>query len=250
MTAENTLAGKCALVTGASRRIGAEIVRQLHAAGATIGIHYCKSAVEANALRDELNALRSDSAGIFAADLSDLLALQTLVDTFVDWSGGLDVLVNNASSFYPTEMGTITESQWDEIFASNLKAPLFLAQSAMPYLRNSRGSIINIVDIHARRPLKNHAVYGSAKAGLEMLTRSLAKDLAPEVRVNGIAPGAILWPERDMTETVKQNILKQIPLKRPGQPGDIAECVVFLAGSADYITGQVIAVDGGRSLGW
>jgi len=250
VVAEDSLAGKCALVTGASRRIGAEIVRQLHAAGARVGIHYGKSAAAARALCDELNALRSDSATIFSADLANVAALATLVDACVEWSGTLDVLVNNASGFYPTEMGTITESQWDELFASNLKAPLFLAQSAMPYLQKSRGTIINIVDIHARRPLRNHSVYGAAKAGLEMLTRSLAMDLAPDIRVNGIAPGAILWPEQGITATEKQKILAQVPLHRLGQPSDIAECVVYLAGSADYITGQIIAVDGGRSLGW
>lgn len=250
MSAEDSLVGKCALVTGASRRIGAEIVRQLHAAGAKVGIHYGKSAQEAGAVRDELNALRSGSAAVFAADLADVAALAALVEAFVEWSGALDVLVNNASRFYPTELGTVTESQWDELFASNLKAPLFLAQSAMPYLRHSRGVILNIVDIHARRPLRNHTVYGSAKAGLEMLTRSLAKDLAPEIRVNGIAPGAILWPEQGITATDKQKILDQVPLHRLGRPSDIAECVVYLAGSASYITGQIIAVDGGRSLGW
>ena len=166
------------------------------------------------------------------------------------WAGGLDVLVNNASTFYPTPMGTITELQWDELFASNLRAPLFLSQCAMPYLRESQGVIINLVDIHARRPLRDHAVYGSAKSGLEMLSRSLAKDLAPEIRVNGIAPGAILWPEHGMTEAVKNTILQQIPLGRPGEPRDIAECVLYLVSGARYITGQVIAIDGGRSLGW
>ncbi len=250
MSTENSLLGKGALVTGASRRIGAEIARYLHAAGANVGIHYGKSAQEAAALRDELNALRKDSAAIFATDLADVDALPALVDAFTRWSDTLDILVNNASSFYPTELGTVTESQFDELFASNLKAPLFLAQSAMPFLRDSRGTIINIVDIHARRPLRHHSVYGSAKAGLEMLTRSLAKDLAPDVRVNGIAPGAILWPERAMNAAAKQEILDQVPLHRLGQPADVAECVVYLAGSAGYITGQVIAIDGGRSLGW
>jgi pteridine reductase len=247
---ENSLVGKTALVTGGSQRIGAQIVRQLHAAGANVGIHYRKSADEAQVLCDDLNGLRSDSAAIFAADLAQTSALSDLTESFVAWAGGLDVLVNNASTFYPTPVGTITELQWDELFANNLKAPLFLSQSAMPYLRESHGVIINLVDIHARRPLRDHAVYGSAKAGLEMLTRSLAKDLAPEIRVNGIAPGAILWPEQGMTETVKNTILQQIPLGRPGEPSDIAECVLYLASGARYITGQVIAVDGGRSLGW
>jgi pteridine reductase len=247
---ENSLAGKTALVTGASLRIGAEIVRQLHAAGANVGIHYRNSANEAQVLCDGLNALRSDSAAIFAADLAQTSALSDMTKSLLAWAGGLDILVNNASTFYPTPVGTITELQWDELFASNLKAPLFLSQCAVPYLRESQGAIINLVDIHARRPLRDHAVYGSAKAGLEMLTRSLAKDLAPEIRVNGIAPGAILWPEQDMTDSVKASILQQIPLGRPGEPGEIAECVLYLVSGARYITGQVIAVDGGRSLGW
>jgi pteridine reductase len=247
---KNSLVGKTALVTGASQRIGAEIVRQLHAAGANVGIHYRNSAAEAQVFCDDLNGLRSDSAAIFDADLAQTSALSGLTESFVAWAGGLDVLVNNASTFYPTPMGTITELQWDELFASNLRAPLFLSQCAMPYLRESQGVIINLVDIHARRPLRDHAVYGSAKAGLEMLTRSLAKDLAPEIRVNGIAPGAILWPEHGMTESVKNTILQQIPLGRPGEPRDIAECVLYLVSGARYITGQVIAIDGGRSLGW
>lgn len=237
-------------MTGASQRIGAEVVRQLHGAGASVGIHYRSSGEEAQDLCDGLNTLRSDSAAIFAADLAQTSALPDLMESFVAWSGGLDVLINNASTFYPTPVGTITELQWDELFASNLKAPLFLSQCAMPYLRESRGAIINMVDIHARRPLKDHVVYGSAKAGLEMLTRSLAKELAPEIRVNGIAPGAILWPEQGMTDSVKKIILQQIPLGRPGEPDEIAECVLYLVSGARYITGQVIAVDGGRSLGW
>ena len=166
------------------------------------------------------------------------------------WSGQLDVLVNNASSFYPTPIGSITNDQLDDLIGSNLKAPLFLSQAAMPALRESQGSIVNIVDIHAQRPLRDHPVYGAAKAGLAMLTRSLAKDLAPEIRVNGVAPGAILWPEDEMTEETKGNILNQVPLARQGQPNDIAETVLFLARDGHYITGQIIAVDGGRSLGW
>lgn len=250
MNTENTLAGKSALVTGASRRIGAEITRQLHAAGAQVGIHYRKSEADAKALCNQLNELRDESAAIFGADLAQIPALSQLMNSFVAWAGGIDVLVNNASTFYPSPLGTVTEDQWDELFASNLKAPLFLSQCAIPWLRESHGTIVNIVDIHARRPLRDYSVYGSAKAGLEMLTRSLAKELAPEIRVNGIAPGAILWPEQGMTAAIKENILQQVPLQRPGEPGDIAECVLFLASGANYITGQIIAVDGGRSLGW
>jgi pteridine reductase len=250
MNVENTLAGKSALVTGASARIGAEIVRQLHAAGASVGIHYRKSAAAAETLCMQLNELRRDSAAIFTADLAEIPELSDLMEAFVEWAGGIDVLVNNASTFYPSPLGTITEQQWDDLFASNLKAPLFLSQCAMPYLRKSHGTIINMIDIHARRPLRDHAVYGSAKAGLEMLTRSLANELAPEIRVNGIAPGAILWPEQGMTEAAKKNILRQIPLQRPGEASDIAECVLYLVSGASYVTGQIIAVDGGRSLGW
>jgi len=250
MPQDKTLDGRTALVTGASRRVGAEIVRGLHRAGASVAIHYRSSVVDAEALAEELNTVRDNSAQIFAADLLASAAAQDLIDSVVSWNGGLDVLVNNASSFYPTPLGTISDSQWDDLIGSNLKAPLFLAQSAAPYLRRSMGSIVNIVDIHARRPLAQHAVYGSAKAGLAMLTRTLAKDLAPEVRVNGVAPGAILWPENGMDEAVQQTIIDQIPLGRPGTPQDIADCVLYLARDATYVTGQIVAVDGGRSLGW
>jgi pteridine reductase len=147
-------------------------------------------------------------------------------------------------------MGSITEDEWQDLVGTNLKAPLFLAQASADALRANGGNIVNIVDIHARRPLREHVVYGSAKAGLEMLTRALAKELAPHVRVNGVAPGAILWPEDGMTDEVRQNILEQIPLARPGEPDDIAGCVLYLVRDAGYVTGQVIAVDGGRSIGW
>ncbi|MDH4106853.1 MAG: pteridine reductase [Gammaproteobacteria bacterium] len=250
MSIERSLKNKRALVTGAARRIGAAIARRLHSDGARVGIHYRRSSAAAEVLCDELNAIRPDSARMFRADLARTASLQDLVDEFVGWCGGLEILVNNASSFYPTPIGTVTESQWDDLLASNLKAPLFLSQSALPYLRREHGSIINIADIHARRPLRDHAVYGSAKAGLEMLTRALAKDLAPEIRVNAIEPGAILWPEKGMTDEIKQQILRQIPLARPGAPEDIADCVLYLVRDAGYVTGQVIAVDGGRSLGW
>lgn len=250
MSKRKTLDGQTALVTGASRRIGAAIVRRLHASGARVGIHFRHSANDAQRLRDELNEQRADSAGIFAADLLQPDAPDSLVSAFVAWSGSLDVLVNNASSFYPTPIGSITEEQWNDLVGSNLKAPLFLSQAAAAHLRKDGGAIINIVDIHARRPLRDHVVYGPAKAGLEMLTRSLAKDLAPEVRVNGIAPGAILWPESGMSDEAQASILEQIPLARPGTPGDIADCVLYLVRDATYITGQIIAVDGGRSLGW
>ena len=244
------LSNKVALVTGAARRIGAAIVRGLHADGARVAVHYRGSATDADALVSELNVQRTDSAAAFQLDLKDCDAMPQLIADVADWGGGLDILVNNASTFYPTPPGDITGDQWDDIVGSNLKAPLFLSQAAMTELRRSRGAIINIVDIHAQRPLRNHSVYGTAKAGLAMLTRSLAKDLAPEIRVNGVSPGAILWPEDDMSDDVKESILQQVPLARSGDPSDIAGCVLYLARDATYVTGQIIAVDGGRSLGW
>ena len=197
-----------------------------------------------------LETRRADSAQIFQADLTKAESLPVLVQSVVDWSGGLDVLINNASSFYATPLGSVTETQWNDLVDTNLKAPFFLAQAACPHLRAHGGNIVNLIDVHAKRPLRDHAVYGSAKAGLEMLTRSLAKDMAPDVRVNGVSPGAILWPERGMNEVIKQKIIEQIPLKRSGLPDDIAGCVLFLVRDAAYVTGQIIAVDGGRSVGW
>jgi len=244
------LTGKTALITGAARRIGATIAARIQAEGARVAIHYRGSADEAEALVARLNAARADSAAAFQADLNDTAGLPDLVATVTDWGGSLDILVNNASSFYPTPLGEITEEHWRDLVGSNLKGPLFLSQAAMGELRKARGVIINMIDIHAQRPLKNHPVYGSAKAGLAMLTRSLAKDLAPVIRVNGIAPGAILWPEDEMTNSTKQSILDQVPLGRPGDPDDIAGCVLYLVRDATYVTGQIIAVDGGRSVGW
>ena len=250
MSHRRTLEGQTALVTGSARRIGAEIVRQLHGAGARVAIHHRSSVVDAEKLRDELNAVRPDSAEMFAADLLETETLQDLLDAVISWSGQLDILVNNASSFYPTPVGTVTESNWRDLMGSNLKAPLFLTQAAHPHLRARGGNVVNIVDIHARRPLSGHLVYGPAKAALEMLTKSLAKELAPEVRVNGVSPGAILWPEGGMSDDDRNAILKQIPLGRTGGPEDIAGCVLWLVRDATYVTGQVIAIDGGRSLGW
>jgi len=249
-SSETKLGGKCALVTGSARRIGAGIARRLHNEGAAVAIHYRGAADEAAALVDELNSDGHDNARTFRADLNDLDQLQRLVREVADWKSTLDILINNASAFYPTPIGSITEEQWDDLIGSNLKAPLFLSQEALPYLRKSRGTIVNIVDIHGQKPLRDHNVYGSAKAGLAMLTLSLAKDLAPDVRVNAVAPGAIMWPEDGMTATVKQGIVEQIPLRRQGSPDDIAGAVLYLVGEATYVTGQVIAVDGGRSIGW
>ena len=244
------LADKTVLITGAARRIGASIAKRLHASGARIALHYRSSSGEADALIAALNDARPDSAAGFQLDLQSTEALPELIADVLAWSGRLDVLVNNASSFYPTPVGEITEDDWQDLTGSNLKAPMFLSQAAVPALRETGGVIINIVDIHARQPLRDHTVYGPAKAGLAMLTRSLAKDLAPDIRVNGVAPGAILWPEDGMTDTTKDSILRQVPLGRPGSPEDIANCVLFLVSEAHYVTGQVIAVDGGRSIGW
>ena len=247
---ELTLNDNVFLVTGAARRIGAAIVTRLHDHGARVAIHYRGSAEAAKRLRDELNATRDNSAIALQADLLKIDKLPILVDAVTDWGGRLDGLINNASSFYPTPMGSIDESQWDQLIGSNLKAPLFLSQAAVKALRASRGSIVNIVDIHAQRPLRDHLVYGLAKAGLAMLTRSLAKDLAPEIRVNGVSPGAILWPEQGMTDAKQLDILRQIPLQRAGEPQHIADAVLFLIKHANYVTGQIITVDGGRSIAW
>jgi len=245
-----TLDGTCALITGAAKRIGAVITERLHEAGVSVAIHYRSSAADAKELCSRLNDARAESAEIFAADLNDTAGLDGLVESVIEWGGRLDILINNAASFYPTPIGSIAESQWDDLIGSNLKAPLFLSQSAWPHLKSSQGVIINMLDIHSTRPLRDHAVYALTKAGLSMLTRSLAKDMAPEVRVNGVAPGAILWPEAGITESIRKSIVGQIPLKRPGNPDDIADCVLYLVRDADYVTGQVISVDGGRSIGW
>ena len=242
------LNNKVFLVTGSARRIGAAIVTCLHENGARVAIHYRGSADDAKTLSEQLNALRADSAAVFQADLLDVDEISPLIDAVINWRGRLDGLVNNASSFYPTPIGSITEQHWDDLLGSNLKAPLFLSQAAAEALRSSHGVIINIVDIHADRPLREHPVYGPAKAGLAMLTRSLAKDLAPNIRVNGVSPGAILWPENGMSEAVQKNILEQVPLQCAGSPEDIAGCVLYLARDATYVTGQIIAVDGGRSI--
>ena len=247
---ENGLENKVVLVTGAARRIGAAIVTRLHANGARVAIHYRGSADEAESLASRLNEQRRGSANTFQADLLDTASVPGLVADVAAWGGRLDALVNNASTFYPTPVGTITETEWDDLVGSNFKAPLFLSQAAAPHQRDTGGAIVNIVDIHGQRPLRNHPVYGPAKAALAMLTRSLAKDLAPEIRVNGVSPGAILWPEDGMTETAQQSILQQVPLQRAGDPDDIAGCVLYLLRDAHYVTGQIIAVDGGRSIGW
>lgn len=241
---------RIALVTGGARRIGAAIVRELHGAGAKVIIHCHRSRDEAEALALELNAARADSAAVEQVDLREPGVPAQLVERAAARWGGLDLLVNNASTFYPTEVGTVTEQHWHDLVDTNLKAPFFLAQAAAPSLRERRGSIVNIGDVHALRPMKGHPVYSSAKAGLTMMTGALARELGPEVRVNCVAPGAILWPEVRMPDDVKEHIVEATALKRTGTPEDIAGMVRFLAFETDYVTGQVIAVDGGRSIGW
>ncbi|MDE0001362.1 MAG: pteridine reductase [Rhodospirillaceae bacterium] len=245
-----SLEGRWALVTGAARRIGAVIAEALHEAGAGVIIHYLNSAEPADALADRLNGQRAESALTVQCDLRETSGLERMLSKAVDRSGRLDVLVNNASSFYPTPAGSITVGQWHDLIGTNLKAPLFLSQAALPHLRETGGTIINIVDVHWQRPLRDHPVYGAAKAGLAMLTRSLAKDLGPDIRVNGISPGAILWPEAGLPERTRESIIRQIPLKRPGEPRDIATAVLFLVRDAPYVNGHILAVDGGRSVGW
>ena len=245
------LDGRWALVTGAAKRIGAVIARTLHTAGANVAIHYNSSADAARELVAELERERRGSAFSVGADVRDMGALERMARDVVERAGRLDVLINNASNFYPTPLGTVTEEQWDDLVGSNLKAPLFLTQALLPDLRAAHGVVVNIVDVHAQRPLRDHPVYGAAKAGLAMLTRSLAKDIGPDVRVNGVSPGAILWPEGDgMSDKLRAGIIKQTALKRAGEPEDIAAAVLFLVRDAPYVTGQIIAVDGGRSVGW
>ncbi len=242
--------GKVMLVTGGGRRVGAAICRRLHAAGASIALHYRSSAEEALALQDELNAQRPDSVTVFSADLLDLTALPMLVGQVMARFGRLDGLINNASSFYPTPLAGVNDAQWHDLLGTNLRAPLFLAQAAADELRRRHGCIVNIVDIHAERPMHGHLLYSVAKAGLVALTRALAQEMAPNVRVNAVAPGVILWPEGGDWEDDEQRrkIVAHTLLKREGEPDDIARTVAFLVQDAPYITGQVIAVDGGRSI--
>jgi pteridine reductase len=245
-----SLTGKTVLITGGARRVGAAIARMLHSAGANLVIHYRKSATEAGALADELNAGRAKSTLIFQADLLEIARLPALVEFAVRSFGGLDVLVNNASTFYPTKIGEVTPAAWDDLMGSNLKVPLFLCQAAAPALKKSGGLIINLVDIHALRPLRHYTVYCAAKAGLHMLTRSLAKELGPDIRVNGISPGPVMWPEHGGDEAAREKIIQRTILQKMGTPEDIARTALFFAASAPFITGQILAVDGGRSVAW
>ncbi len=242
------LTGKTGLVTGGARRVGATIARRLHAAGANVLVHYRDSDADADKLVAELNGARPKSAQKVKAELLAPIAPRALLSAALDGFGRLDLLVNNASSFFPVAMGAIEASHWEELLGSNLRAPLFIAQEAAPELAKREGSIVNIVDIHAERPLKGYPVYSIAKAGLAALTRSLAIELAPRVRVNGVAPGAIAWPEDGQFDPgERERVVKTTPLGRTGTAEDIAQAVHFLA-CAPYVTGQILAVDGGRSI--
>jgi len=246
----NQLSSKVVLITGGAKRVGAAICRTLHAVGANLMVHYRSSEFEARALQAELNCIAPNSVDILQADLLDIAGLPSLIDATISRFGQLDVLINNASSYYSTEIGQINERNWHDLMGSNLKAPLFLSQAAAPYLRKNHGCIINITDMHVERPKKGYAVYSVAKAGLVTLTKSLAHELSPEVRVNAVAPGPVLWPEDNpqFDEAYRQRVVNQTLLKRIGDGNDVAKAVKFLIYDAPFITGHVMAVDGGRSL--
>ncbi len=245
---KSDLTDKVALITGGAQRVGAMTARLLHAAGANLVLHYRNSRQPALDLQSELNALRKNSVILVQADLLETIKLKAIIKSCIEQWGRLDILINNASSFYPTPIGKVSERDWDDLIGSNMKAPFFLSQAAAPYLEQQKGCIISIVDIHAERPMEGHSVYNMAKAGLAMLVKTLAFELGPKVRVNGVSPGAIMWPDNDMDELTKQRIVSRTYLKRKGSAQDIARTVLFLAAHADYISGQIIAVDGGRSL--
>ncbi len=237
-----------ALITGAAKRIGAQIARRLHASGYDLALHYRNSDAEVRSLVDELEASRSGGTIALQSDLAEFDRLPELIAKTVGRYGRLDALVNNASSFRPTPIGTATPADWDDLFAANARAPFFLAQAATPHLKATRGAIVNLVDIYAERPLRGHAVYCMAKAALAMATKSLALELAPEIRVNAVAPGAILWPEGGADDAKQQALLARTPLARVGTPEEIAEAVRWLLQDARYTTGQILRVDGGRLL--
>lgn len=240
------MAEPVALVTGAGRRVGARIARELHAAGMSVAVHCHRSREDAERLREAFEGARPGSATVVAADLLESGAAEAVVAAAEKRWGRLDVLVNNASSFYPTPVGEVTEAEWRDLVGSNLAAPFFLAQAAAPLLRSARGCIVNIADVYGHRPLAGHPVYSAAKAGLVMLTRALALELGPEVRVNSVSPGAVLWPENEDPD--RRRIIDAIALKRSGDPGDIARAALFLVRDAPYVTGQDLAVDGGRLI--
>ena len=238
---------KVVLITGAAHRIGATTARYLHEAGFNIILHYLSSRSPAQALQKELNGKRENSVVLVQADLCANNALNALAKEAYNAWQRLDVLINNASTFYRTPIGSANDQHWDDLFGTNVKAPFFLAQAAAPFLRKTHGCIINMVDIHARRPLKEYSIYSMAKAALETMTKALARELGPEIRVNGVAPGAILWPD-NIDEVTKQRIVSKTFLKRKGEPEDIAKAIRFIIEDAPYMTGQIISIDGGRSL--
>jgi pteridine reductase len=237
-----------ALITGAARRVGRVIARTLHAAGYDLALHYRNGKSEAEQLAAELESRREGSVLLLTCELAQTAELPKLVLRTVQRFGRLDALVNNASAFYPTPVGDATEAQWDELFASNAKAPFFLAQAAAPHLRAARGAIVNLVDIYAQRPLARHPVYCMAKAANAMMVLALARELGPEVRVNGVSPGAVMWPEAGKSAAEQQELLARTALRRAGAAEDVAGAVLFLLRDAGYVTGQVLAVDGGRLL--
>ena len=239
---------KVVMITGAARRVGAACVEFLHAAGMNIILHYRNSREEAGALAETLNANREGSVKLLQGDLKDYQEIPALIEKAISLFGNINVLINNASSFYPTALEDINEEIWEDLLGTNLKAPLYLIQALAPQLKENNGCVVNIVDIHGDRPLKGYSVYCIAKAGLGMLTKSMARELAPEVRVNGIAPGAIMWPEQPHYEGMHKEIISRTALKREGNPKNIADTALFLIENADYITGQIIVVDGGRTL--
>jgi pteridine reductase len=239
---------KTALVTGAAARIGSSIVEGLHGRGCNILLHYNSNLEAARQLADRLNARRADSVTLCAADLSSAEGVDQLARAVRARFSTLDVLVNNASRFYSTPVGETLSYQWDDLVNSNLRGPYFLCQALLPELRSAQGSIVNVVDVHAKRPMSDHAVYCISKSGLWMMTLALARELGPDIRVNGVAPGAILWPENELPEEAKRSILDRTALGRTGTPQDIASAVAYLALDAPYVTGQILAVDGGRSL--
>lgn len=245
-----TLRGKTVLITGGAKRVGAEMARALHGAGANVVVHCHRSAEVASVLVGELNAARRHSAVATACDLLDVSRFATLIDTATQNFGHLDVLINNASTFYPTPVGEITTTQWDDLIGSNLKAPLFLTQAAAMALRLTKGLVLNIADIHGQRPLRRYPVYSVAKAGLIMLTRSMARELGPHIRVNAIAPGPVMWPADGTDKALQEKIINRTALKRSGSAQDIARAALFFCTAAPYVTGQILAVDGGRSVGW
>jgi len=236
------------LITGAARRIGAAVARHLHGEGMDIVLHYRQSRGAAEALARELDRARPSSVLLVQADLQQCATFPDLFRQIRAFRGRLDALGNNASVFYPTPLATLGEAQWDELVGVNMKAPFFLAQQAAPLLREAGGCIVNLVDIHAERPLRAHPIYSMAKAGNAMMVKALARELGPEVRVNGVAPGAILWPEQELDETAREEVVDRTALRRAGDPVDVARAILYLIRDADYVTGQILAVDGGRTL--